>query len=304
MKSGEGHYKINNPKVSVLISLYNYGQYLQEAVESVEKQTCADWEIIIVDDCSTDKSLSVAMELERRLGGRLRLIRNSTNQGVARTRNIAIEAARGRYIAFLDADDRWHPKKLQMQMELFETKDNPPDIVHTGIKTFADSDITEWLRKSRGPARDPEYWDLCFNDRFLKTIRKNKGDYFDLFCHNNPTCFSSFVVKREVLSSVGGFDEGLFHQSEDWLLWLKASLFFQFHFIPDKLTYYRIHRRSYTLRVYVSPEYDHEVNRGQVRDRCLIFARRKGLKLSYGQFESKKSILKYIAKYILRKMRR
>lgn len=291
------------PKVSVLISLYNYGQYLQEAVESVEKQTYTDWEIVIVDDCSTDNSFEVAEELKRKLGSRLRLIRNSTNQGIARTRNIAIEAARGGYIAFLDADDRWHPAKLQMQMGIFKT-DNPPDIVHTGIKTFADLDTIEWLKKNKGPAKNPEYWDRCFNGRFLKTIKKNKGSYFDLLCHNSLTCFSSFVVKREVLSFVEGFDEGLFHQSEDWSLWLKASLFFRFHFIPDKLTYYRIHRKSYTLRVYLSPEYDHELNRGQVHDRCLIFARRKGLKLSYKLFQPKRSMIKCLAKLIPKKGRR
>lgn len=132
MEFQENYRKNNNLKVSVLVPLYNYDQYLHEAIESVEQQSYSDWEIIVVDDCSTDNSFEIAEGLKRKLNGRLKLIRNSTNQGVSRSRNIAFQAAEGEYIAFLDADDRWHPAKLEMQIKLFETVDKPPHMAHTG----------------------------------------------------------------------------------------------------------------------------------------------------------------------------
>ncbi|SHO64447.1 glycosyltransferase family 2 protein [Algoriphagus zhangzhouensis] len=101
--------------VSVITPVHNAGEHIEETIESVLKQTFQDWEMILIDDKSTDSSLKI---IEKYLAqdSRIRLIKNSKNQGAAVTRNNGIEAAQGRYIAFLDSDDLWLPTKLEKQL--------------------------------------------------------------------------------------------------------------------------------------------------------------------------------------------
>lgn len=98
---------------------YNAAPYIIEAVESVLNQTFTDWELLIVDDCSTDDSVQL---IEERYDGeqRVSLISLEQNQGAGIARNIAIDRAKGRYIAFLDSDDFWEAGKLQRQLRAFE----------------------------------------------------------------------------------------------------------------------------------------------------------------------------------------
>lgn len=101
--------------VSVVMPLYNAAGFVRQSMESVLVQTHARFELIVVDDGSTDSSLSVASAVAD-ADARVRILRNERNLGVAETRNRAIEVARGRYIAFLDSDDWWLPGKLEMQI--------------------------------------------------------------------------------------------------------------------------------------------------------------------------------------------
>ncbi len=110
------------PAVSVITPCYNAAGTLARAVASVQAQSFADWEMIVSDDGSTDGSAALA---ERLAAGepRLRLLRWPGNSGAARARNRAIAAARGRYIAFLDADDEWLPEKLKRQIAFMQAED-------------------------------------------------------------------------------------------------------------------------------------------------------------------------------------
>lgn len=103
-------------RVSVIIPTYNFGNYVLEAIDSVTKQTYEDLELIVVDDGSTDHTSQV---LEQAKDSRLVKIRIK-NSGVSAARNTGLEAARGKYIAFLDADDRWLPTKLEKQIRMLE----------------------------------------------------------------------------------------------------------------------------------------------------------------------------------------
>lgn len=105
--------------VSVIMPLYNSEQYVIEAIESVKKQTYDEWEMIIVDDCSTDQSALIVDEYAKR-DKRIKFIHLNRNSGAAVARNVAIEKARGNYIAFLDADDQWHEDKLEKQIGFME----------------------------------------------------------------------------------------------------------------------------------------------------------------------------------------
>lgn len=103
-----------NEKVSVITPSYNSEKYIAQTIASVQKQTYTNWEMIIVDDCSTDSTCSIVEEIAKN-DSRIILIRQETNGGAARARNRALENATGRFIAYLDADDIWLPQKLERQ---------------------------------------------------------------------------------------------------------------------------------------------------------------------------------------------
>lgn len=103
------------PLVSVIMPSYNCDKYISKAIESVLSQTFADLELLIVDNMSTDNSLDIARNYKSR-DSRVHIFENTVSRGAASTRNIAIEASCGRYIAFLDSDDIWYPDKLAIQI--------------------------------------------------------------------------------------------------------------------------------------------------------------------------------------------
>lgn len=103
-------------KVSIVMPMYNALPYIMDSVNSVLKQTYSNWELLIVDDCSSDGSSDVAHEFECS-DLRIRHIKNTKNLGVAETRNVALNIATGDVIAFLDSDDCWLPHKLELQVK-------------------------------------------------------------------------------------------------------------------------------------------------------------------------------------------
>lgn len=112
-----------NPLVSIIIPCHNGEKYVADAIRSVQSQTFTDWELLVIDDASSDNSVSVIEEFCE-ADSRIRLFRNEKPTGMpASPRNIGISAACGRYIAFLDCDDLWLPTKLERQLPLFGTKD-------------------------------------------------------------------------------------------------------------------------------------------------------------------------------------
>jgi len=120
----------NQSLVTVITPLYNAEKYISETIESVINQTYQNWKMIIVDDCSTDKSCDIVKVFEKK-DDRIKLIESEVNfGGPARPRNIGLDNAKGEYIAFLDADDVWLPEKLERQVELLE-RDSLIDIVHS-----------------------------------------------------------------------------------------------------------------------------------------------------------------------------
>lgn len=108
--------------VSIITPSYNSAQYIFKSIESVLTQTLTNWELIIVDDCSTDNSVEIIQSFVD-LDSRIKLIQLPVNSGAAVARNTAIDEAQGRFIAFLDSDDVWKPKKLENQIGFMQTKD-------------------------------------------------------------------------------------------------------------------------------------------------------------------------------------
>lgn len=148
--------------VSIIVPVYNAGAYILETMRSVEAQTYTDWELILVDDVSTDDSVAVIEgEIARWDGSDIRLLRQPANAGAAATRNAGIGAARGRYIAFLDADDLWYPDKLERELSYMQ-QDHLP-FVFTAYQ-FGDENATPTGKACRVPQT------LTFRQALTRTI--------------------------------------------------------------------------------------------------------------------------------------
>lgn len=106
--------------ISIIVPVYNAGIYIEETIAMVCAQTYKNWELILVDDCSLDDSRQRIEAVADRMQGQVRLIKKTVNEGAARARNTGIDHARGRYIAFLDADDIWMPDKLEKELKFMQ----------------------------------------------------------------------------------------------------------------------------------------------------------------------------------------
>ena len=105
--------------VSVIMPSYNCGRFVEESIRSVQAQTYQNWELLFVDDCSTDDTIARVMAMKEK-DSRIKVFQNSQNSGAAVSRNSALRNARGRWIAFLDSDDLWEPEKLERQIRFME----------------------------------------------------------------------------------------------------------------------------------------------------------------------------------------
>jgi len=203
------------PDVSVIIPTYNRAKLLGRAVHSVLSQTFADFELIIVDDCSTDNTEEMIRGLTDK---RIKFIRHEENRGAPAARNTGIKNARGAFIAFLDSDDEWSPQKLEKQIELF-LHSSPS----TGV-VYAKCQVINEIRN------EIIVWD--FNLR---------GNLYHNFLKEPFLDFITPLIKRECFNKIGLMDENVLAYQE-WDTFLRISQYYEFDFVPEILTYYYIHR--------------------------------------------------------------
>lgn len=203
------------PMVSVIIPTYNRAHFLHEAIDSVLAQTFGDFEIIVVDDGSTDET----MDCVKSYGGRVHYV-HQKNAGPSMARNRGIAAAQGRYVAFLDSDDFFYPDKLEKQVVLME-KD--PSLAFT---------FTNYSQGER-PMEPRRGW-----------IRENLLDNSDIFsslCRDGVVCYVVTVLaRREELLAAGLFDPTM-RAAEDYDLWLRLAHFKRGQYLPEILTHVRDH---------------------------------------------------------------
>lgn len=192
--------------VSVVIPLYNKEAYVRRAVESVLAQTHADFEVVVVDDGSRDGSAAVVRAIP---DPRVRLV-SQANGGVSRARNAGVAAARGEWVAFLDADDEYEPAFLETAVRF--------------IEAHADARLS---------LVGANYY-IGDRSRVAVTGRATGiHDFFDLFRHqSSPNNSSTTMVNRRTFLAVGGFPEGV-RQFEDWICWARLALAGDFGFIAE-----------------------------------------------------------------------
>lgn len=201
------------PVVTVIIPTYNRPTYLREAIDSVIAQTFRDWELIIVDDGSTDETPTVIAEYLRR-DARIRMI-HQPNVGPGSSRNVGLRDARGEFIAFLDDDDLWLPEKLEVQLEKYRCK---PEL---GL-------LYAQCRTER-PGQPPKVWP---SQPGMNTLQRLININFI------PTL--TVMVRKRCLDQVGEFD-GRLRVSHDYDLWLRIAERFPFGCVPKVLARYRLH---------------------------------------------------------------
>lgn len=182
------------PKVTVMMTVFNAQRFLFKAVISILKQTFEDFELLIVDDASTDSSVDIVCSFR---DSRIRLIRNPQNKGVAFSRKRALTEAQGEYVAVLDADDEAMPTRLAREVEYL---DNHPDVALVGSANYVIDDDDRIIDIWRPPAKSHVIrWTLLFNNCF---------------------CNSSVMFRRDEAVSIGGYDESVF-VGEDYDLFVR-----------------------------------------------------------------------------------
>ncbi len=194
------------PIVSVVIPTYNRAEWLGNTLRSVLKQTFIDFELIVVDDGSTDDTENVVQSFPR-----VQYVRLQENRGVSGARNTGLSRAVGRYICFLDSDDLWCERKLEVQVGWMES--------NADCRVCYTDEI--WIR--RGVRVNP-----------MNKHRKYSGD---IFRHCLPLCIvspSSAMLRASLFDEVGAFDESL-PACEDYDLWLRIAVKYPFHFIEEPL---------------------------------------------------------------------
>lgn len=190
--------------ISIVIPLYNKASCIRDTLLSVLAQIYSDFEIIIVDDGSTDESCHV---VESIIDSRIRLV-HQTNAGVAAARNRGIEEARGDYIAFLDADDEWKPGYLATQVQLVE-KYPYCDVFATNY-VFCDG---------RGNVSKPIIRRLPFKDEDGEMT-----NYFEVASHSHPPLWTSAImVRKSAITEIGGFPVGI-RSGEDLITWARLAV--------------------------------------------------------------------------------
>lgn len=206
------------PRVSVVIPTYNHAQFLGAALESVRGQTFGDWEVIVVNNFSIDETEAVVASFD---DPRIRLV-NFSNYGViAASRNFGIAQTTGEFVAFLDSDDCWYPRKLELSVKKL---DSGFDLVCNG---------EAWVIEENGERRV----------RNVIYGPEKRASFLSLLFEGNCISTSAAVIRRNQLEEVGCFDESAdIVTAEDYHLWLKlARAGSRIGFLTDILGEYRIH---------------------------------------------------------------
>lgn len=197
-------------KVNIILPTYNRAQLIARAIKSVLNQTYRDFEIIVVDDGSTDNTEEVVKKIDDK---RIRYIRHKENKGAAAARNTGIKASKDQYIAFQDSDDEWPPEKIEKQIIAFENVSPKVGVVYTGF----------WKTQDNKKVYMPSF-----------NIKSKEGDIHKSLLKGNFIGTPTTLIKRECFERTGMFDEKL-PILEDWELWIRISKYYHFKYIDAPL---------------------------------------------------------------------
>lgn len=237
----------DKPLVSVITIFLNEEKFINEAIESVFKQTYDNWELLLVDDGSTDKSTDIAKEYARRYPEKIFYLEHEVhqNKGMSASRNLGIAHAHGNLIAYVDADDVWLPEKLEKQVNTIQRNPEVGLVLNRTYLWYEDgSKDYEQIKLSPG-VHAPGSW---FNN--LIENLDNAGS----------TC--GVLIRKDAISNAGGYEESFRGWFEDLVLWFKIGMRTAIYYDPECVSLYRLHSASstgsasfknqllYTIRLY------------------------------------------------------
>ena len=202
---------MDKEKVSIIVPMYNAEKFIGKTIESVLSQTYKNWEMLIMNDVSTDNSLAVVSEFAKK-DDRINVVNTKKNMGVVKGRNHLIDLANGKYIAFLDADDYWHSQKLEKQIQFMKEK-------NAGIS------CTEYTRvKENG-------------EKINEVVIKSEISYTDMLKNNYLGCLTVMYDVEKVGKRY--FKE--LEKNEDYVLWLEIVKDVKtIYGLKENLAYYRV----------------------------------------------------------------
>lgn len=214
------------PLVSVIIPTYNRANFLKDSIQSVLSQTFKDFEIIIINNYSNDNTLEVINGFN---DNRIKIINYKNNGIIAKSRNQGLMHSYGRYIAFLDDDDLWCPRKLELQIKYLES--NPEiDIVYSNAMFIDEHGIRNGIYNNPTRAKSGRIFLELVNDSFVPNL--------------------TVLMKRKVFETIGYLNEDLsMRYAEDYEYWLRASLKFIFGYINKPLALYRVHSGGASMAI-------------------------------------------------------
>jgi len=209
--------------ISIIIPTYNRGGLIINTINSVLNQTYLNWELIIVDDGSTDNTKEIIASVN---DSRIKYIYRE-NKGPSAARNTGIKNANGEYIAFLDSDDEWLPEKIERQIKFL---DKNPNIGIIGGWSTSVFENNKKLSQSCIEIKN--------NKTYIKALL-----LFPFYKINELPWTSSIIVKKECFDKVGYFDEKMISK-EDWDMWLRIAIFYDFYCLDKILILRKIHNQS------------------------------------------------------------
>lgn len=211
------------PIISVIVPVFNGEKTIKETIESVLNQTFTDFELIVIDDGSQDRTLEVVHRIQ---DSRIKVF-SYLNAGQSTSRNRGITIAKGEYISFIDADDLWTPDKLESQLKALQA--NPEAAVAYSWTNWIDESSQLLGKGSHNTEQGDVFAKLLLND----------------FVANG----SNSLIRRQALTEVGGFDPSV-TPAEDWDLWLRLAVHYQFVAVPVPQVLYRISPNSASFNVW------------------------------------------------------
>ena len=202
--------------VSIIIPTYNSADFIADTLASVQQQTYPNWEVILVDDGSTDTTLTIAQHIAQ-TDHRIRIFKNPTNSGTGVTRNNALHHCQGNYIAFLDADDVWKPNKLERQLQFMQEQQQPFTFSFYECIDEAGNPLQKLVEAPRN---------LSYRQLFFCNYVGNLTGIYD----------ADFFGKIAISS---------IRKRQDWMLWLTIlKKLKSAKPVPESLAYYRIRNNS------------------------------------------------------------
>lgn len=266
----------NTPAVTIIALCYNHKDYVIECLDSIRAQTYTNTELIIMDDCSKDESVSIINDWISLHGIKCTFIAHTVNLGLCRTLNEALTYANGEFISMIATDDAWEPNKIEHQMKVMWGQSEQVAVVYSDTAQMDESG--KILPKTFLEAQRPGFI-LPSGRIFSSLVDRN-------FVHPLAT-----LIRRKAIESVGGYDERLV--VEDYDMWIRLAERYDFVFCPGIVARYRIVSSSMTRTIFVRPTPNHSYGRFLLYEKWLpseLLSHEQKKRWSINQWEAARSL--------------